>query len=112
MVTVIFFLLMIVVLAFLAFAGEKGWIKLPDNPDVLKLIAVIGVPVLFVILFFVVLFPIKIYSLIAEYGVWYLLSNIAIVLAIAFAAFTLGFVYFRWRRRRGSSAVQELNIYE
>lgn len=110
MVVAIFFLLMIVVLAFLAFAGEKGWIKLPDNPEVLKLIAVIAVPVLFVILFFVILFPMKIYSLIAEDGVWYLVWNLAIVAGGIFMAFALGFAYFRFRRRRGSPAIQEINL--
>ena len=110
MILIVFFVLMLIVLAFLGVATEKKWIKIHDNPEVMKLIAVIGVPVLFVILFFLVLFPMKIYSLVAEYGIWYLLGNIAIAIGVGIGIFAIGFSYFRIRRKRGSRVVEELNL--
>jgi len=103
---------MIVVLIFLGIAAEKRWVKLPDNPEVTNLIALAGIPVLFAIVFVVVLFPIKIYSLIAENGIWYLLSTLGLIVGVILAVFALGYGYFRFRRKRGNSTVQELKLGE
>ena len=110
MVGIVFLILITVVAIFLAIAAEKRWIKLPEDQNVTQLIAVVGVPVLIAILFVVVLFPLKIYSLIAEEGFGYLLWNIGLVVAIAMFGLGIGFFYFRFVRKRNASTVQVLNL--
>ncbi len=110
MVVIGFFVLLGIVLVILAVLAERGWIKWHENPEVMKLIAVIGVPVLIAILFVLVAFPLKIYSLVAEHGIWYLIGNVAIVVAVGLGIIAIGFSYYRIRKRRGSRAVEELKL--
>ncbi len=112
MVVLVFAIAMFVVVIFLGVASEKGWLKLPDDPEVTNLIAMAGVPVLFASLFVIILFPLKIFTLIAEYGIWYFLAALALIGGLILVMFTLGYGYFWLRRKRGNSTIQELKLGE
>lgn len=112
MVYILFLAGMAVVGIFLFFAIEAGWLKRPDNPYVTQLIAVIGVPILFALLFVFFGIFVKFYSIIVEEGIEYFLWSVATVAVIGLVALLIGYLYFRYRRRNNSSLLQKLDLDE
>ena len=112
MVYILFLAGMAVVGIFLFFAIEAGWLKRPDNPYVTQLIAVIGVLILFALLFVFFGIFVKFYSIIVEEGIEYFLWSVATVAVIGLVALLIGYLYFRYRRRNNSSLLQKLDLDE
>lgn len=110
MVYILFFVGIAVVGIFLLFAIEAGWLKRPDNPYATQAIAVIGVPVLFALLFVFIGIILKVYSIIVEDGIEYFLRNVAAVAVIGLVALIVGYMYFRYRGRKNNSVLQRLDL--